>query len=170
MNSNNRINIIPGIIIVAIGILFLLLNLFTKPSMGTLWPLIFFLIAIGFYLPPLGWPQARENLSAFFIPGSIMAVLGLIFLYNTLTGDWLAWAYMWSLIPAGVGMGLTLAAFFGQWGDEATRVGFWMLTISLAVFSVICTLFGSPIFKIIGPVLLISGGLLLFLRSMRKTE
>ena len=47
-------------------------------------------------------------------------------------------------------------------------VGQWMLAISVLVFGLFGTLFGSPALKIAGPILLILAGVLLMARAFRK--
>jgi hypothetical protein len=136
--------------------------------MGRTWPVIFFLIALGFYLPPILWPSARQGLAALFIPGSILVALGLIFFYNTLTDDWASWAYAWTLIPGGVGLGLALASRYGGWGHGTMWVGIWMIVGSLVVFGFFGMLFGGAALRSIGPVLLIVGGVLLLVRAFMR--
>ena len=153
-------------ILIGLGILFLAVN-FLDIDLGRVWPLIFFVIGAGFYTPVLLMPQARAGLAALFIPGTIMIGLGVIFLYNTLTGDWGSWAYAWSLIPAFVGIGLILASRFGRWQGDTARAGLWMALGSAAVFSVLAMFFGSRTFGAIGPILLIGLGVLLLFRNSR---
>ncbi|HEY4690122.1 MAG TPA: hypothetical protein VIK33_12480 [Anaerolineae bacterium] len=166
MNSTDRSSTVVALVLIGLGVLFLLFNLVPGLDWGNGWPIIFFVIALGFYLPPIMWPSARQGLAALFIPGSVMVALGLIFLYNTFTDDWASWAYAWTLIPGGVGLGLALAASIGRWGRGTLWVGIWMIVGSVAVFSLFGTMFGGPVLKSIGPVLLIAGGVLLLLRSL----
>ena len=44
------------------------------------------------------------------IPGSIVGGIGAILYYQNLTGRWDTWSFIWSLIPAFIGVGLALAA------------------------------------------------------------
>jgi hypothetical protein len=168
MNSTDRGTTVVALVLIGLGVLFLAFNLIPGFDIGRTWPLIFFVIAAGFYLPAITWPSARQGLAALFIPGSIMLVLGLIFLYNTLTDDWASWAYAWTLIPAGVGLGLALASRYGQWERGVMWVGIWMIAGSVAVFGFFGTLFGGPQLKLIGPIVLIAGGALLLLRSFTR--
>jgi len=168
MRSYDRGSTVAAAVLIALGILFLAFNNIPGLDIGKLWPGIFVLIAGGFFLPPLLWPDQRQALSALFIPGSIMLTLGLIFFYNTLTDDWGSWAYAWTLIPGGVGLGLMLASHFGKWGEGTTWVGIWLMIGSVLVFGFFGTLFGGPILKAIGPVALIVGGMILLLRSVAR--
>lgn len=168
MNPNTRGSLVAGIILIGLGVLFFLFNVIPGFHIGALWPMIFVLLAAGFFIPPLLWPQQRQGLSGLFIPGSIMLMLGLIFFYNTLTNDWASWAYAWTLIPGGVGLGLWLGSWYGRWGKDSMLTGQWMLAISVLVFGLFGMLFGSPALKIAGPILLILGGILLMVRAFRK--
>ncbi len=168
MKPTNRGSLVVGLILIGLGVLFFLFNIIPGFNLPALWPMIFLVLAFGFFAPPLVWPQAREGLSGLFIPGAIMLMLGIIFFYNTLTNDWASWAYAWTLIPGGVGLGLWLGSWYGGWGKDSMAVGQWMLAISVLVFGLFGTLFGSPALKIAGPLMLILGGALLMARSFRK--
>ncbi len=165
--STSRGSIIAGSILVLLGAVFLAFNVL-RIDFGKVWPIIFFIIAAGFYLPVLLMPNERKNLSGLLIPGTILAGLGVIFFYNTLTDDWSSWAYIWTLIPAAVGLGLLLAARVGQWGGDVMKVGFWMFVISAAVCLILAALFGGGNAGAIGAVLLIGLGVYLLIQSMRR--
>jgi len=168
MNIQDRITLVGGVVLIGLGVLFLVLNTVLGLTVATTWPIIFFVLAAGFYLPPLVLPYARQALAALFIPGSVMLALGLIFFYDTLTSDWASWAYAWLLIPAGVGLGLALASWVGGWGKDPAVVGLWMLAVSAAIFCIFGTLFGGPVLKAITPVLLILVGILILLRAFLR--
>ncbi len=170
MDNNNRASITFAVLLIGLGVLILVLNLIPGLSFGKTWPIIFFVLAAGFFIPPLVWREQRKGLSALFIPGAIMLTLGVIFLYCTLTGDWVLWAYGWTLIPGGVGLGIMLASWYGQWGEVTTRTGMWMALVSLAVFGLFGSLFGKPVLKAIGAVILILGGGVMLFRSLRKPK
>ena len=69
MNPNHRGSLIAGVILIGLGVLFFLLNLLPGVNFDKLWPVIFILLAAGFFIPPLLWPQQRQGLSGLFIPG-----------------------------------------------------------------------------------------------------
>jgi hypothetical protein len=170
MDESKRGTMVAGIILVALGALFFTLNLIPGIVAAMTWPLILVVIGIGFCLPALIWPQQKESLAGLLIPGSILIVLGGIFLFNTLTGIWSVWAIAWMLIPASVGLGLILGAWVGKWDKSVTTVGLWMLVLSLAVFALFASLFGNVVVKSIGAGLLIITGLVLLIRSLMRKQ
>lgn len=163
----DRGSLVAALALILLGGMFLVLNLLGW-SLGTTWPVVFFVLAVGFYLPPFLWPVQRRGLVGLFIPASIFLTLGLVFLYNTLSGDWIAWAYAWLLLPAGVGLGLVLAAWGGGWGRAVAIVGAWMGATGVALFALFGLLFGTSVLKMIAPLLFILGGLLLLGRGLLK--
>ncbi|KAF0111703.1 MAG: hypothetical protein FD147_714 [Chloroflexi bacterium] len=168
MNESNRGTMVTGSVLIALGALFIALNLIPGINATKTWPLILIVLGIGFYLPALIWPKSREGLAGLFIPGSIFLVLGAIFLFNTLTNIWDVWAIAWILIPASVGLGLVTSAWIGKWDRTVIQVGLWMLIISLTVFALFASLFGDMVVKAIGAGLLVATGLVLLIRSFIK--
>lgn len=161
MLLKNRSLVVIAIFMIGLGVLLLAATLIPGFSALVSWTVVFFILAAFFYLPALVWSRLRRELAALFIPGSILLTLGLIFTYNTVTGDWVAWAYSWLLIPAGVGLGLLLASWVGGWGRGTVLAGLWLIVVNIALFSLFATLFGEPSLKIIGASLLIACGLVM---------
>jgi hypothetical protein len=164
---DSRGSIVVGGILVVIGAVFLCVNVF-RIDFGNIWPVIFFIIGAGFYLPVLLMPRDRRNLAGLLIPGTILFGLGAIFFYNILADNWGSWAYIWTLIPASVGLGLLLAARVGNWGGDTMKVGFWMFVISTGVCLILAAFFGGGNAGLIGAILLIGLGVFLLIRSIRR--
>lgn len=168
MEISNRSLTLVGAVLVGLGILFLVFNFIPGWSIGMAWPFVFFFLAAFFYIPPFLFPSERRWIGSLFIPGSILLVLGLIFLYNTITRDWASWAYAWLLLVSGVGLGLILAGWYGQWGRPVILTGTWLIIVDVALFALFGTLFGGPALKVISPALLVLCGVLLLLRAIRR--
>lgn len=164
--TDNRARTVVAAILIGLGLILLAANLLNI-DVGRIWPIIFFVIGVGFYLPALLLPDARAGLAALFIPGTIMNGLGLIFFYNTLTGDWRSWAYLWTLIPGLVGVGLILAAWIGRWEGGTARTGLGLALGSAFAFGLMAALFGNQLMGTLWPVALILVGAWLLLRSFR---
>lgn len=168
MDETKRGSLIAGIGLVLLGALFIVINLLPGISISKTWPAIFFVIAFAFFLPGLAWPESRKGLAALFIPGTILFVLGLIFLFNTLSSNWVVWAFAWTLIPASVGLGMVLAAAYGRWARGAWLVGIWIALISVAVFAVLAAIFGDTTLKFIGAGIILLMGVGMMLRAVLK--
>lgn len=168
MRESNRGTMIAGIVLVVLGAVFFALNLIPGIDAKKTWPLILVVLGIGFCLPAFIWSDVRENLAGLFIPGFILLVLGVIFLFNTLTSIWNIWAIAWILIPASVGLGLVVAAYIGKWDRSVRQVGIWMMVISMSVFALFAAMFNNIVVKSIGAGLLVITGLIMLLRSIIK--
>lgn len=161
-----RSSIIGGLILIAVGGLFLLLQLFPGLSaninMARQWPLIivavggFFLVGALFGTPPLA------------IPASVIGGIGSILYYQNLTGNWASWAYIWALIPGFAGIGTVLMGLLERKKNGRVREGLRLMGISLALFVVFGLFFNG--FGGLGqfwPVLLIIAGGWILLQNLR---
>lgn len=168
MNHIDRTTKTLGFLLIGLGAIFLILNLVGLDTRKS-WPIIFYLLAAGFFAPAFLFPQHRRGLAGMFIPGGIMLALGLIFTYNVLANDFAVWAYAWLLIPAGVGVGLLAGDLFGGWGDGSRSAGLWLLAANTGLFALFATLFGRNEFiRIAGPALIIFAGILILVRVFRR--
>lgn len=111
MKRQNVWGIGTGLLLVGLGSLFLIGELLPGNAMRYLWP--FFLIALG-ALFFMGMAAGGKATGALAIPGSIMTMLGLIFLVQAIFNIWATWAYAWTLLLVAVGIGLNL---FSQHSD-----------------------------------------------------
>lgn len=113
-----------AIVLIALGALFLLANLgvFSFSIIGVMWP--FFIILPGlvfFFFAATG----SAELSSLAIPGSIVTGTGAILLFQSITGRWESWAYIWTLYPVFLGLGLMyMGRRMGKSGSYKTGRGF----------------------------------------------
>jgi len=174
MKDVNRGSLIAGIGLILLGGLFIGFNFIEGFGIKQTWPMILIVAGFGFCLPALAWPDSRKGLAGLFIPGTILFVLGAIFLFNTLTyvsprqNTWNIWAFAWILIPASVGLGMMLAAKVGGWSHGVWVVGAWIGILSLALFGVFAAIFGTEIVKYVGAGILVVMGLYLLINSFLK--
>lgn len=168
MKSMDRGSLVGAFALIILGAIFLILNFIPGVGFEELWPVIFFVTALAFYLPAVIWPESRRGLAGLFIPGSLLLILGIAFLYNTLSGDWGVWAFAWLLIPFGIGMGLSLAAWIGDWGHPVGEVGVWIMVLDAVGFGLFGSLFGEPLIKAFSAGLVLVGGGLMLLRGFLR--
>jgi hypothetical protein len=159
-------SIVIGLILIVAGILFLIFQAFPALApnidLATQWPLI--IVGIGGLLL-LGALFGNPPLA---IPASIVSGIGLILAYQNVSGNWASWAYVWTLIPGFVGIGIILMALLDKDKREQVRDGITLLLISFGLFIVFGGFLGA--LGIYWPILLILGGLILLFRSYGRTK
>jgi hypothetical protein len=99
---------IPGFILIALGILFLIPR-FADVRMSQLWP---FIILAGGILFFVGFLLNRSEYGL-LMPGTILTVTGLLFVYCTLEGWW-SMRTLWPLFILAPGLGFVLMYLFGK--------------------------------------------------------
>jgi hypothetical protein len=168
MNTIDRGRVILAAVLIGLGLLFLVFNIIPGYRLAFAWPVLILLVAVAMLLPPFLWPHIRQGLAALWIPGIMLLVLSLIFFYNTATGDWSAWGFLWILLPASAGLGLAFAALIGRWGQPVVWVGLAIAISGLLVFSLFAFIFGSRLLQAVGPVGLIVLGIVVLLGAFRR--
>ena len=165
-----RDNLVWGIILIGLGVAFLLNQLFPGLFGWFEWPWI--LIGLGgiFVLASL-----IGRVGGLMVPGVILLGLGGIFLYQTRTGNWDSWAYVWALMPALAGLGMLIGSLYDDEMRPARPAGAIMLVGGLVVFAILGGasggLFGlSADILRFWPVLLILLGLGVLVQAMRREK
>ena len=136
-----RNSIVGGIILIGVGVLFLLMQIFPSFSeifdLGRHWPALIVLLGILFLVGAFfGSPQLAT-------PGSIITGIGLILYYQNITGNWASWAYVWTLIPGFVGIGLILTDWLIPGKQGMTPDGTKLLVASAVMFMIFGSFFNG---------------------------
>ena len=163
-------SIVGGIILVLLGALFLLQQVVDFDIGAIFWP--FFVIIPGLLcLAAVAFGGKESGWLA--VPGSIVTTVGLILLFQALTGRYETWAYAWALIPTAAGVGTLLP---GLRDEEPSQVaaGRTLIGIGLGLFLAFGAFFellifhGSVAAGTFWPLALIAIGIaLLFARIWR---
>lgn len=147
MNTTNRDsrNTISAIILIGVGALFLLAQIFDFNIFSLLagsWPLFIILPGVAFLAA--AW-MGGKNMAGLAIPGAIITGTGVMIGVMESTRHWEAWAYAWALYPVFVGLGLL---FIGSrtGSAENTRAGRAAVRWGLVVFVILAALFELVIF------------------------
>jgi len=149
-------------------------QMFRFINWGLIWP--FFVIGFGalFFVAMVA---GGKQTAAFAIPGSIVSGIGLVLLFQNITGHWESMSYFWTLIILFVGLGIYIMGY--QSGDEkqkqsglgVMKVGFILFVIFGAFFEMIFSSFGNVLFPVL---LILLGAYLVLSRSrvlgVKKTE
>ncbi len=151
--SPSRKSVVPGILLIVLGIIFLLPNV-TPIRMHELWP--FFILGLGIYFFILFFTD-RSNFGL-LMPASVLTVMGLLFLYCAAAG-WQAMNMLWPLFIIGPGIGFFLMYALGK-KERGLLIPAFILTGLGCIF-----LMGTAGAEDYWPIILILiGALLLFPR------
>ncbi|HET8985706.1 MAG TPA: hypothetical protein VFN03_08100 [Trueperaceae bacterium] len=158
-------NAMVGALLVVVGLVFMFGQSFDFGSVA--WPL--FVIVPGLVMLGVAFIGKRES-AQLAIPGTILTTIGLILLVLAATDYWQAWAYCWTLIIVGAGVGNFLyGALTNDHGRE--RDGLQSAYIGLGMFAAFGAFFEFLIFGGLGdllrwvvPIALIAGGAYLLLK------
>jgi len=161
-------NLILGLGLTVLGAVLLMTRALDVHPWQYLWP--FFIIAPGLLFFAFMAAGGR-NAGILAVPGSIMTMIGLILLYQTISGHWQSWAYIWTLIfPTAVGLGIMIQ---GVWirqesivliGEGLFQAGLVIFMFATAVFELVFNISGfrtSIVGRFVWPGLLIALGLFL---------
>jgi hypothetical protein len=131
MSDRNKPSVIVGTLLIAFGVLVFLGEIF-KTSLFQFWPLFIIASGLMFFVAML---VAGKSTGFLAIPGSIVSMVGLILLYQSITNHWETWSYAWALIPLSVGIGMWI---FGKFSDldELCRSGRHVINVGLVLFVV----------------------------------
>lgn len=159
MNDNNRF---LGIALFALGIGVIALRFVDINFWSLAWPLWVILPGAGLLYAAFSTRPANVG---FAIPGATVTGTGLILAALNISGHWEAWAYLWTLYPAFVGLamfqvGRTNGEFgLEQAGRRVGTIGLYLL-IGFGLFFELL-IFGGG-FGILNssflPIVLIAGG------------
>lgn len=158
-----RDSIVWGVILILLGLGFLAYQLFPGVFAGFSWPWLLVILGAIF----VGMSLLTRS-GGTMVPGMILLGLAGIFLYQTRTGNWESWAYLWPIMPGAAGLGLFLGSLFDREMRPARLVGLIMLAAALVLFAVFGGLFGlTPAVLRFWPVILIVVGAVIFFRALR---
>jgi len=130
--SGNRslMSIFLGVLLIGWGVIFLLGQFFSVSVGAFIWPFFVILAGLMFFG---GMLAGGKRVSGLAIPGAIISVVGLILLFQNITGQWWTWSYAWTLILSAVGIGLFIQ---GTWGGHnmLRQVGLRLVGMGLVLF------------------------------------
>ena len=130
---------LPAYLLMSLGVFFLASQLFSF----SLWPLFVILPGLPFLYFANTGPKHNAGL---IFPGLIISGTGMILLYQSLFSHFESWAYIWTLYPVFVGIGLL---FLGKRTDkpQEAETGRGMIRWGLTAFAGLALLFEVFIFQ-----------------------
>lgn len=172
MNPGQRSRLAVGVLLVAIGIGFLVLQV--VPSLAdwfrvTLsWPLI--VVGVGILILVVGLLSGAPETAT---GACVVAGVGGILYYQNLSGNWASWAYAWTLIPGFTGVGMVISGLLGSRVQRSISRGLDQIIASVILFLIFGSIFGPMFggFSFLGPywpLLLVAAGLLIIVRALLR--
>jgi hypothetical protein len=169
MSRKTRSNLAVGIMLILVGGWFLAMQIMPNLSdwfWSTFdWP--FVIIGVGVCLLIFGLLARAPGMA---VPAAIVAGIGGILAYQNATGNWESWAYVWTLIPGFVGVGVMLSALLGEGGREGFRSGLTLIFISAILFLIFSSIMGANPLGAWWPILLIILGLWLLIQPLFRRQ
>jgi len=128
--NRNLINLYLGILLLALGAIFLLGQFLGGVFWSYAWPFFIILTGAVFFI---SMRVGGERVSGLAIPASIISMVGLILLVQNTFGQWQTWSYAWALIVVAVGVGLMIHGSYGG-RERARQVGVRLVRLGAILF------------------------------------
>lgn len=161
-NRSNTGALVGGAVLIAFGLLALAGQVFRSVDWGFLWP--FIVIAIGAIFFVAMFAGGKQT-AGFAVPGSIVGGIGLVLLFQNITGHWESMSYFWTFIIIFVGLGIYIMGWYGgDAGQKKSGVG--VMKVGVILFIIFGTFFEmifSSFSNLLFPILLILLGAYLIL-------
>jgi hypothetical protein len=149
-NRLGTTRIVVGNAVILVGLL-LLLGRLIDLDLGALWPL--FVITPGVVVLVSGLAAAPGGAgTAATVAGGQLTGIGLLLLFQNLTGLWQTWAYGWALVwPTSIGFGLAARGSLSgdiktaRSGVRTALVGLVMFVVGFVFFEGILNISGSSL-------------------------
>ena len=155
MSVDGKRQIVPGLILILLGIFFLLSNFGAlRLDWEVLWTWILIILGVIFWLGFI-FDRSKEGL---IMPGTILLTVGIVFNISA-RYDWAHMEYLWPFFILAPAFGFFAMYIFGK-RERGLLVPATILTIIGTIF-----LMGSiPLLKYVWPLLLIGVGVLILTR------
>jgi len=128
--KRNLINLYLGILLLALGAVFLVGQFLGGGFWSYFWPFFVILTGAAFFV---GMGAGGQRVSGLAIPGSIISMVGLILLVQNTFRQWQTWSYAWALIIVAVGIGLVIHGSYSE-SEGARRTGLNLIRLGLILF------------------------------------
>lgn len=161
MQKSSQVSRITSLILLGCAVILVLLQIFLDIDLTL--PTIFLVIGTGLFIAGVAYSPRWTWTAYLFIPACIFLVLGIIFLFNVLTGDWKSWAYAWLLGIAGLGLGASLTGKTAGWCNELKSLALVLIAVGIAGFGLFGAIAGGPFLTVMVPVLLVTAAALVYL-------
>jgi hypothetical protein len=159
-----------GIMLIVLGCLILVGQILNIRVSRYVWP--FFIIIPGILIIVSASRVEYGPGEPFAMLGSMVTMVGIILLIQSITGLWASWAYAWALVaPTSVGLGQLLYGAqnrqnsMTQSGMTLVNIGLIMFFVGIIFFELILNLSGFGRNPIVWAGIFIGAGLIVLIRG-----
>jgi hypothetical protein len=124
------------------------------------WPVLLVALSLFFLVPSLVGRQHRRLRAGMVIPGAILAGVGSVLLYMSLTDRWSAWTYLWSVLPFSFGLGMYAAGWIAD-APAFKWIGAGIAAGGVVAYLVFAIAFGGEAFRLVAAIGILGLGLAL---------
>ncbi len=164
-----------GVALIAFGLLVLLGQIFARTDFWkNMWPIFPIALGVIFYVVMFA---GGKGAAGFAIPATIITMIGLILLFQNLTGQWETWSYAWALIVFAVGLGIYIMGLYTgkdadkKGGKVVMRVGLILFLVFGTIMELIFANFmRRDVMKYVFPAIMILLGVFLIFRRRKPVE
>jgi hypothetical protein len=166
-------NVILGVIVIAIGLLTLFQEFLNLDVWHYAWPLLLLLPGLFCFAVIV---FGGGNAGRLAMPGSVLTMLGLLFLFQNAFDQFDSWAYAWALIfPTAIGIGHYVEGWWNdrpalrERGSRETMSGLVIFVLLGAFFELYLNqsgLFRGDVSRYVFPILLILIGVVLIISRL----
>jgi hypothetical protein len=131
------------------------------------WPLEVIGVALGFVMAAI-----FLRVVWLMVPASIVGLIGLVLQFCALTGQWSAWAVLWTVVPFSVGLPLLLIGM-SQKSDGVKLAGIILCGFAGLAFAAMSAFLATAplVVRMVGPIVILALGALLIVSALvRKPE
>jgi hypothetical protein len=159
---------IPGIPVLVTGGLLYAASIGNNWGLwGQWWPLEVIALGLGFLLAAI-----FLQVIWLIIPAFVVGLTGLALLFCALSGQWVAWAVLWTIVPLSVGLPLLIIGLLKRL-DGVRLAGLILSGIAGVLFAALSTLLANAGWagRLAGPVIIIVlGGVMLVSALAKRTN
>ncbi len=148
--------------LVAAGAVLFGLTLLGGSAANLAQPLLIVVLGAAFILLVFLLANVWAGAPWLYLPGCVLIALGLILFIDAATGDWNSWSYAWTLLVAGLGVGVLLLGRQPGFSRLVSLIGLGMAAAGVTLFVLFGMLVGGMFIQIIAPVLLVAIGVALW--------
>ena len=165
---SRAVELLIGLMLVVLGVLVLaadpilqwLSALGIRAELWAYWPVLILVLSAFFLVPALAGRQHQRVRAGMAVPGSVLAVMGAVFLYSSVGDRWGDWSYLWTAGPFSVGLGLYLAGLIAD-APAFKWIGSGLMAGAIVAFLVFAGVFAGQTFRLAGALAIIALGLAL---------